>query len=1142
MIRFLCFVLFSVQLEGASKVSVMETAFGLRCSPVSLKLAKEAGYAGVQIHTGNLDKEGQLTISRPDVQRSFLEARSKENVKIVSLCAGAMNRIPVWKLGKERDRGLAIMTQSIQACSVFGCDLLLFPFFGPSNFQEDEAIINGVAEFIREILPIAREHGVTIGIESPATYDRVLELFELLDNPYDVQMYYDTGNMLRGGENIIDALKTLSSSRICEIHLKPKDGFNFGSGGTDLQKLAEVLDAIDYDKQLVFEQGGGVEKNSSVLAAENLRGINRLISLRKPSPLENDLPSLSVPVSDIIVPDDLEVTLWAKSPMLRNPTNMDTDAAGRIWVAEGVNYRRKIHQRAGDRIVVLEDTDKDGKADSSHTFVQDPELISPLGISVFDNKIVVAQPPHVLVYTDVNRDLRFDPQIDRREEFLSGFNARNHDHSLHAVVPGPDGSWYLNQGNCGARVTDKDERTFFFGGAYYRNGAGNPEWFNNPTQYAGKQSADGNVYNGGFAARIQADGTGLQVVGHGFRNSYELCLSSFGDIYQNDNDDRLSCRVTWLMEGGNLGYYSENGRRSWPTDRRPGQATERAHWRQDDPGILPAGDVYGGGSPTGIAFYENGALPEEYGGMLLSCEPRSRVVFRYHPILSSGTAGVSLRKNADLLQSKSNLNFRPSDIMVGADGALYLADWYDTKVGGHRADDPTHSGAIYRIAPRGFTPDLPKLTGNSLNDATLLLQNPSPSVRYAGFQTLKAAGKEALPHVKKILKNPNPWVRARAVWLLPWLGDQGSELCQKSLGDSDPKKRLLAFRALRAANHDVFELAKKLVKDPSRTIRREIALALRDLDSRRKLPLVLELFQTAGEGDRYYLEACGLAAEDIEEEVWLSLNQAQGQTALKWGKDHSWITWRLHTKAAVPDLIVRAKSGDLSLEYRKLAMTALAFSETKEAVEALIDLASGKSPLAPEAANWLIGKGLDKWSEHGVREALKKRGIYDPETVAIQPIRIPPSPPTSLPPPSELAKRQGDAVAGKLQAARCFMCHVIDGQGVNYGPELLDWVSDQGREAFFRAVIDPSEGIAHGFTGRRLTLHSGEIVEGIVFGSGDPVVIESTGGVTQLIPRDRIKSSKAMWKQSLMLSADQLGFNAKDLVDLASYLESYRSK
>ena len=104
---------------------------------------------------------------------------------------------------------------------------------------------------------------------------------------------------------------------------------------------------------------------------------------------------------------DLEISVWAASPMLKNPTNMDTDQHGRIWVAEGVNYRSQSkHQPAGDRIVVLEDTDGDGKADKSWTFVQEPFLLAPMGICVIDNKVIVSMTPDLIVYTDGNRNAK----------------------------------------------------------------------------------------------------------------------------------------------------------------------------------------------------------------------------------------------------------------------------------------------------------------------------------------------------------------------------------------------------------------------------------------------------------------------------------------------------------------------------------------------------------------------------------------------------------------------------------------------------------------------------------------------------------------------------------------------------------------
>src|SRR5690349_16105633 len=71
----------------------------------------------------------------------------------------------------------------------------------------------------------------------------------------------------------------------------------------------------------------------------------------------------------------LEVKLWAAEPMLLNPTNIDIDSRGRIWVLEAVNYRRQLkgekdYRSAGDRIVILEDPNHDGKATRSKVFLQ----------------------------------------------------------------------------------------------------------------------------------------------------------------------------------------------------------------------------------------------------------------------------------------------------------------------------------------------------------------------------------------------------------------------------------------------------------------------------------------------------------------------------------------------------------------------------------------------------------------------------------------------------------------------------------------------------------------------------------------------------------------------------------------------------
>ncbi|NQZ58568.1 MAG: hypothetical protein HRT88_14015, partial [Lentisphaeraceae bacterium] len=299
------------------------------------------------------------------------------------------------------------------------------------------------------------------------------------------------------------------------------------------------------------------------------------------------------------LPADLEISIWAHSPQLMNPTNMDIDSKGRIWVTEGMNYRRSKLRPAGDRIVVLTDSNGDGKADKSQTFYQGKELSTPLGIAVIGNEIYVAVPPNIIKFTDVDGNGIFTPGKDKKEVFLSGFPNINHDHNLHSLTAGPDGDFYFNVGNAARwKVIGKDGRRM----------------------ERDKKSSDGHVYVQGAAFRIRPDGTKLQVIGHNLRNSYEQVVTSTGDVFNNDNDDTESCRTSWLMRYGNAGFTSADGKRSWRADKRPGQPTPLAHWHQADPGVMPHGDIYGTGAPTGIAFYENGALPKKYRGLLISAE------------------------------------------------------------------------------------------------------------------------------------------------------------------------------------------------------------------------------------------------------------------------------------------------------------------------------------------------------------------------------------------------------------------------------------------------------------------------------------------------------------------------------------------
>ncbi len=838
------------------------------------------------------------------------------------------------------------------------------------------------------------------------------------------------------------------------------------------------------------------------------------------------------------VPEGLEITVWATSPQLFNPANIDIDHAGRVWVAEGVNYRRHSgRSHEGDCIRVLQDTNGDGKCDSSHVFVREKELECPLGVAVFDNEIYVSNTPDIIKYTDVNRDLKFDPAVDKREIFLTGFEQRQHDHSLHSVYAGPDGRLYFSNGNCGAVFSDKSGDTFRIGGAY----------LNNP--YAGQKSDDGHVYVGGFTASIEPDGHRARILGFNYRNSFEGVRNSFGDMFLNDNDDPPACRVSHLIEGGSFGFFSADGKRQWRADKRPGQSIPVAEWRQDDPGIIPAGDVYGGGAPTGMCFYENGALGEKWDGLLLSCETGRNVVFGYLPkpsgagfklerfdFCTTNTTGVF--KGSDFVGGKDNMSserhtlFRPSDVCVGADGAIYISDWYDKRTGGHQDTDETCSGTIYRIAQKGFQPKIPAIRLDTHAGQLDALRSPLNNARHVGFMRLKQAGEQVLPQVLALRDSTSPFIAARTVWLAAQLGERGLVATRSWLESDDAVKRLIALRAIRAATDDVLDILSSMTADHSPMVRREVAVALRDAPGAQSVPLLVKLSHRLDTTDRSALEAWGIGCSAKEEAVWNAL-QPDG----RWDDAFARITWRLHPAAAVPELQKRALDGGLSLEQRQFALDTLAFITDPSAARAMLAIAKAKDTSIHDAAMWwLIKRNTDDWSTFGIAEELKKEGIFDPESAKLVEIVTPPATPPSFT-TADVLKLGGDAKNGAQLITRCVMCHQINGQGVEFGPSLDGWGRSQPGEIIAQAIIDPSKDIAHGYEGQELHTKDGITIHGMPLTEGDIIIVRSMGGQNQFVSRSRLRSRKKL-DRSMMLSAAQLGLTAQDVADVVAYLRT----
>ncbi|GAB2573322.1 hypothetical protein GCM10027190_24200 [Spirosoma areae] len=609
-------------------------------------------------------------------------------------------------------------------------------------------------------------------------------------------------------------------------------------------------------------------------------------------------------VGSLNVAPGLEATLFASEPMLTNPTDIDVDAKGRVWVCEAYNYRPAVNgnptRKEGDRIVILEDTNGDGKADVTKVFYQDPSIESPLGIWVQGNKVIVSDSPNVWVLTDENGD----DKADKKELLFTGIGGEQHDHGMHTFVFGPDGKWYFNFGNAGEQLLDKD---------------GKPV-----VDIATGKPIDKQNFRQGMVFRCDPDGKNVELLGQNFRNNYEVAVDSYGTLWQSDNDDdgNKGVRINYVMEYGNYGYTDELTGAGWQANRENIEPeTPRRHWHLNDPGVVPNLLQTGAGSPTGIIVYEGKLLPEVFRNQVIHCDAGPNVV-RSYPVQKEG-AGYKA-EIVNLLEGTRDQWFRPADVCVAPDGSLIIADWYDPGVGGHQAGDQSR-GRVYRVAPPNSPYTMPKVDVSTTAGAIEALQSPNMSIRYEGWQKLREMGAKAEKPLAKLYKSSdNPRMQARALWLLSKL-DKGTKYIEKALKSDNPDLRITALRAARELKTDIIPYVKQLVNDPDAQVRRECAIALRRNQNRTGGPagptspdapgLWAQLASQYDGKDRWYLEALGIGADgnwDSYYTAWVK-QMNNDPLANAGGRD---IVWRARTKESVPMLAKLAGDPAVDLSQR----------------------------------------------------------------------------------------------------------------------------------------------------------------------------------------------------------------------------------
>ena len=959
----------------------------------------------------------------------------------------------------------------------------------------------------------------------------------------------------------------------------------------------------------------------------------------------------------------LEVKSFATEPSVRNPTNIDIDAKGRIWVCEGVNYRPKLNPNnkgteEGDRILILEDTDGDGKADKEKVFYQGNDVNSALGIAVLGNKAIVSVSPNVFLFTDTDGD----DKADKKEILFTGIGGEQHDHAVHAFTFGPDGKLYFNFGNEGKQIKDKNGKPL--------------------TDREGNEIADnGKPYRQGMVFRCDMDGSNIEVLAHNFRNNYEVAVDSYGTLWQSDNDDdgNRGVRINYVMQYGNYGYKDEMTGASWQSSRtNMEEEIPLRHWHLNDPGVVPNLLQTGAGSPTGMALYEGSLLPAPFQGQMIHSDAGPNVV-RAYPVQNDG-AGYKA-EIVNILKTKEDKWFRPSDVAIAPDGSLFVSDWYDPGVGGHQVGD-LQKGRIFRVAPVGSAYTVPKFDLSTPASAAEALKSPNLATRYLAYEKLQGWGKKSEKVLAKMFKSDsNPRFRARALWLLSKLDKKGKKYIDAAINDADANIRITGLRAAEELKIETTPILAKLAKDSSPQVRREVALNLRFNKSPEAAQIWTTLANQYDGQDRWYLEALGIGA-GLQWNTFFTAWQKQGNHDLT-SKVNRDIIWRARTPEAlklVPALITHASVTEKErpryfrgLDFypdtddkqqlligllngshpQQNQITSLALShidakkngsdpkvqtalrrtltnvkgtkqyvqlvnrfELKDQNAELVRLATSQpdSEIGVEASKILLRTGPDQVMRvlngkdepalamitalgsyenkkaqelledvalNGNRSievrklALKKMGRgwggeerllnvvknnkLNPELQqaagsvlfnayrqnireeAAQFLKTPSREGKPLPSIDELVAMKGSPESGKAVFSQsCVACHRVNGEGIQFGPELSEIGNKLPKEALYKSILHPDAGISFGYEGYQIKLKNGSQVVGIIASqTEDKLDVRQPGGSVTSYALNDVVSKKQM-DTSLMPSNLQQAMSEQDLVNLVEYLTTLK--
>ena len=407
------------------------------------------------------------------------------------------------------------------------------------------------------------------------------------------------------------------------------------------------------------------------------------------------------------LPPGFEVQLFASEPQINKPINMAFDARGRLWVSSTVEYPYAADKgrwsdpqgtrvkNSRDAIKILEDTDGDGRADKVTDFAN--ELNIPTGLLPWHKPehkagCIAWSIPNIWYFADTDGD----DIADHRE-----------------ILFGPLGYEKDTHGMCSSFRLGLD------GWVYATHG------FNNTSQFKARDGSTLELHSGNVF-RFKPDGSRVEAWTHGQVNPFGLCWDRYGNLY---SADYHSSPIYQLIRGA-----------CYPSFGKP----------DDGLGFAPVMCQHSHGSTgiCGIVYIDGGVWGPEWDDHTFVGNCVTSKVNHDHVTFTGSTPKAN--EQPDFLTSDDPW-FRPVDLQLGPDNALYIADFYN-KIIGHYEVPLEHPGRdkergrIWRIVKTSGTSKLTLSPSLNLTDWRAALQNPSPFVQRAMLvKMLDAPQIEALP-------------------------------------------------------------------------------------------------------------------------------------------------------------------------------------------------------------------------------------------------------------------------------------------------------------------------------------------------------------------------------------------------------------